>query len=380
MKKIAVVTGTRAEFGLLKPLIDKIRKEERFELHIIVTGAHLSLEFGLTVNHIYNEGYGNIHKIEMLLSSDTPAGIVKSMGLGMIGLADLFQNTKFDLLVILGDRYEMLGVASAATIFKIPIAHLHGGEITEGAYDEAIRHAITKLSYLHFTSTDEYRNRVIQLGEDPERVFNVGAIGIDNIKELTLLSKVEVEQKFGFVFKEHTFLVTYHPETLSDSTAKEQFQNLLTAFDELEENVFLIFTKANADTDGRIINELIDEYVKCNPDKSKAFTSMGQLGYLSTMRYATAVVGNSSSGIIEAPSFNIPTINIGDRQKGRIQASSIINVEGNTLDILAALKEVISLEKISIINPYDNGGATNKIYETMTSCINEINVKSFYDL
>jgi GDP/UDP-N,N'-diacetylbacillosamine 2-epimerase (hydrolysing) len=375
--KICVVTGTRAEYGLLKPLIDKIKTDDTFELQIVVTGAHLSPEFGLTYQYIETDGYKNLEKVEMLLSSDTSIGIVKSMGLGMIGYADVFNRLKPDLLVILGDRYEMLAVASAALIFKIPIAHLHGGEITEGAYDDAIRHAITKMSNLHFTSTEEYRKRVIQMGEQPDTVFNVGAIGLDNIKTLPLLSLPKLEEQLDIKFLKYTYLITFHPETLSDLSVELQFQELLNSLDK-EEDSFFIFTKANADTNGRIINKMIDLYVAKHTNKSVAFTSMGQLRYLSAMKHCTAVVGNSSSGIIEASSFQKPVINIGDRQKGRIQAELVYNLKANAGEISKAFQQIKSTHSNNEIkNPYGVGDTSERIIKVIKN-ISKIDAQKYF--
>lgn len=382
--KICIATGTRAEYGLLKPLIDQIRLTAGYELQLLVTGAHLSPEFGLTYKLIEEDGLKINAKVEMLLSSDTPEGIVKSMGLGLIGFTDALKRLNPDLIVILGDRYEMLALASAALIFKIPIAHIHGGEITEGAYDDAIRHSISKMSHLHFTSTEEYRNRVIQLGEQPDRVFNVGAIGLDNIRSLNLLSLEELSSNLGVEFKKYNYLVTFHPETLADHSVEEQFQILLDVIDSQKES-FFIFTKANADTDGRVINDLIDRYVSKNRSKSIAYTSMGQLRYLSAMKYVTAVVGNSSSGIIEAASFRVSTINIGNRQKGRIQGENVINVSANKLEIEHAFVLVKDEEHIArlnqVVNPYGSGESAVKIINILqTMEFKTLLTKSFYTI
>lgn len=382
--KICIATGTRAEYGLLKPLIDQITLTAGYELQLLVTGAHLSPEFGLTYKLIEEDGLKINAKVEMLLSSDTPEGIVKSMGLGLIGFTDALKRLNPDLIVILGDRYEMLALASAALIFKIPIAHIHGGEITEGAYDDAIRHSISKMSHLHFTSTEEYRNRVIQLGEQPDRVFNVGAIGLDNIRSLNLLSLEELSSNLGVEFKKYNYLVTFHPETLADHSVEEQFQILLDVIDSQKES-FFIFTKANADTDGRVINDLIDRYVSKNRSKSIAYTSMGQLRYLSAMKYVTAVVGNSSSGIIEAASFRVSTINIGNRQKGRIQGENVINVSANKLEIEHAFVLVKDEEHIArlnqVVNPYGSGESAVKIINILqTMEFKTLLTKSFYTI
>lgn len=382
--KICIATGTRAEYGLLKPLIEKVNADDNFTLQLLVTGAHLSPEFGLTYRQIEADGYKIDSKVDMLLSSDTAEGITKSMGLGMIGFADALNKLSPDLLVILGDRYEMLSIASTALIFRIPIAHIHGGELTEGAYDDAIRHAITKMSALHFTSTETYRQRVIQLGEQPERVFNVGAIGLDNFQLLQLLSKEELEEDLHIKFHQYNYLVGFHPETLSDQSIEEQFDALLQAID-MQKDSFFIFTKANADTNGRIINQMMEGYVNKNPEKYILFDSLGSLRYLSVMKQATAVVGNSSSGIVEAPSIPTATINIGDRQKGRIQAESIVNCSTQKEYILQAFQKVQSEEfrnKLKdITNPYGNGNASNQIIDIFKSMsIDKLSQKTFYDI
>lgn len=383
MRKVCIVTATRAEYGLLKPLMELLKEADEFQLQILATGAHLSSEFGLTYRQIEQDGFVIDEKIEMLLSSDTSNAIAKSMGLGMIGYADAFTRLNPDLLIILGDRYEMLAVAAAATVFKIPIAHLHGGEITEGAYDDAIRHAITKLSHLHFTSTASYRDRVIQMGEQPASVFHVGAIGLDNLKKLRFLTKEELEQSLHIKFAKYNYQVTFHPETLGSLSAAEQFEQLLKAI-ELEEDSFFVFTKANADTDGRIINQMIDLFVQKHPENTAVFHSLGTLRFLSLVKLCTAIIGNSSSGIIEAPSLMTPTVNIGDRQKGRIQASSVINVRNSVKDIQKGfnLAKILSFSNDSnrIVNPYDNKGAAKLIFKELKRFLKEgFKHKSFYN-
>ncbi|MCT7541470.1 UDP-N-acetylglucosamine 2-epimerase [Aliarcobacter cryaerophilus] len=383
MKKICVVTGTRAEYGLLYWLLKEIEADKDLELQLIATGMHLSPEFGLTYQTIEKEFKIN-KKIEMLLSSDTSVGISKSMGLAQISFAESYDELKPDIVIVLGDRYEIFSATSAAMIAKIPIAHIHGGEATEGLIDEPIRHSITKMSHLHFTATNEYKNRVIQLGEHPSRVFNVGGMGIENIKRLKLLSKDEFEKSIEFKLNSKNILVTFHPVTLENSTAQEQFKELLDAIDELEDTN-IIFTKANSDTDGRVINQMIDEYVTKNSNKSIVFTSLGQLRYLSSLQYVDAVVGNSSSGLAEAPSFKIGTINIGDRQKGRIKASSVIDCEPNKDSILKSFEKLYSKEfqetLKTTINPYGDGCASKKIVEILKSVdLENILKKSFYDL
>jgi GDP/UDP-N,N'-diacetylbacillosamine 2-epimerase (hydrolysing) len=382
-RRVCIFTGTRAEYGLLKPLMDEIKSDPDLELQIIASCMHLSPEFGLTYKEIEKDGFKIDEKVEMLLSSDTPSGIVKSMGLGMIGYTDALNRLKPDITVVLGDRFEALAFAIASFVNRIPIAHLYGGEATEGLIDEGIRHCITKLSYLHFTSTEEYRKRVIQLGEEPERVFNVGALGIDNIKKMKLLTKNEIESKLGIKFKSKNLLITYHPVTLKKDESEKEFKALLNVLREMEDTLF-IFTKPNADPEGRKIIKLIEEFVKENNHKAIVFTSLGQLYYLSIMQYVDAVVGNSSSGIIEAPSLKVPTINIGDRQKGRIKAESIIDCKGTEEDIKRALDIIYdknfreSLKNIN--NPYGDGNSAVRIKEILkTYKINSIE-KSFYKI
>jgi len=382
-RKICVLTGTRAEYGLLYWLMKEIEKDKDLELQLIVTGMHLSPEFGLTYKEIEKD-FKIDKKIEMLLSSDTSIGISKSMGLAQISFTEAYEELQPDMLVVLGDRYEIFSAVSSAMIARIPIAHLHGGETTEGAFDESIRHSITKMSHLHFTATKEYQNRVIQLGEQPNRVFNVGGLGIDNIKKLKLLSKKEFEKSIDFKLNIKNILVTFHPVTLENSTASQQFQNLLDAIDTLEDTN-IIFTKANSDTDGRIINSMIDEYMQNNSKKSVCFTSLGQLRYLSALQYVDAMVGNSSSGLLEAPSFKIGTINIGDRQKGRIKAESVIDCDSNIDSINNGFKKLYSNDFKNILvnstNPYGEGGASIKIKNIIKDInLNGILKKSFFDI
>lgn len=381
--KVCVVTGTRAEYGLLYWLMKEIDLDSELELQIIVTGMHLSPEFGLTYKVIEQEFSIN-KKIEMLLSSDTPIGVSKSIGLAQISFSEAYDELKPDLAILLGDRYEVFAAATAAMVGRIPIAHLHGGETTEGAFDEAIRHSITKMSHLHFTATDEYRRRVIQLGEAPERVFNVGGLGIENIKRLNLISKEVFENSINFKLNTKNLLVTFHPVTLEESTTEQQFMQILNALDTLT-NTHIIFTKANSDTDGRIINKLIDDYTNSNPSKSVAFASLGQLRFLSALQYVDGVVGNSSSGLAEAPSFKIGTINIGDRQKGRIKASSVIDAEPDYQSILKAIEHLYSDSfketLITTKNPYGEGSASSEIIQIIKNTpLKHILKKSFFDL
>lgn len=383
-RKICVVTGSRAEYGLLSGLMQNIKGHETLELQVIATNMHLSPEFGLTYQEIEKDGFFINKKVEMLLSSDTANATTKSVGLATIGFADAYEDLQPDMLLVLGDRFEILAAVSAALFYKIPVAHLHGGEITEGAYDDCIRHAITKMSHLHFTSTEKYRKRVIQLGEQPSKVFNVGAIGVENIKNASLLSKVELEESLKFSLGDQSLLVTFHPVTLEHATAEEQCKNLLSALEDFPEYKVL-FTLPNSDTDGRIIMKLIQEFVVKHKEHSIAFTSLGKVRYLSALRYVSAVVGNSSSGIIEVPSFGIPTLNIGDRQKGRIAADSVINCGTSTIEIKEGLNNIFSKEVKRIAelknNPYEKEGTTLAILQILaTAPLGGLIQKSFYNL
>ena len=386
MKRIGIMTGTRAEYGLLKSLMQEINKDNDLELYLIVSGMHLSPEFGMTYKEIEEDGFEINAKVEMLLSSDSPAGISKSIGLGVIGFADEFQRADLDMLILLGDRYEALSAAISAMVMRIPIAHLHGGELTEGAIDEGIRHSITKMSYLHFTSTEEYRRRVIQLGENPERVFCVGAIGVENIKKINLMTKEELERSIHFEIDENTVIVTYHPVTLENNTVEEQFLNLLEVLDR-NPKIRMIFTKANADTNGRIVNELIDKYVAQNSERACAFMSLGQKRYLSALKYCRIVIGNSSSGIIEAPSFGKPIINIGDRQKGRICADSVINCGYTQQEIQQAMETALTKEfenkASNCRNPYEKENTAANIISVIKDYLLNDKIKlkkGFYDI
>lgn len=377
------MTGTRAEYGLLSGLMRAIKEDASLELQIVATNMHLSPEFGLTYHEIENDGFTINKKVEMLLSADTSSSVVKSLGLGVIGFADAYEDLKPDLLVVLGDRYEMLGAVSAALFFQIPVAHISGGDVTEGAYDDAIRHSITKMSHLHFTSTEVYRKRVIQLGEQPETVFNVGSTSLDNIRRMKLLNRDAFEESIGFVLGAKSLLITYHPVTLENRTGREQFQALLRAVDATD--CRLIFTKPNSDSDGRVIIALIDDYVKTHSQRAVAFTSLGYLRYLSALQYVDAVVGNSSSGILEVPSFHIPTINIGDRQKGRLRATSVIDCAPEEAAICEALQKAFSPtfreQARCAANPYEQPDTVQRILEKIkTTPLNNIIKKHFYDL
>jgi len=383
LKKVFVITGTRAEYGLLRWVIDGIANSRLLELQLCATGMHLSPEFGLTYREIEKDGYQIDSKVEMLLSADTPSGITKSMGLSLIGFADEFKRLKPDLILILGDRYEIMCAAIAATIARTPIAHLHGGEATEGCIDEAIRHSITKMSHLHFVAAEEYSRRVIQLGEHTNRVFCVGGTGVDNIHKLDLLSKQELENSLDFELGGKSILVTFHPVTLESNTSGDQMRELLASLSEFTDHK-IIFTMPNADTDGREILKLIESFCLDNHN-CRAYTSLGQLRYLSCLKYVDVVVGNSSSGLLEVPSFKIPTVNIGDRQKGRLKAGCVIDCSPIKNQIISAIKRAVSLdfkESCKVIkNPYGEGGASQKIIQTIESiALEDIIKKSFYDI
>ena len=367
MKKICVVTGSRAEYGLLRWVMEGIRKSPLLELQLIATGMHLSPEFGLTVKAIEKDGLHVNRKVETLLSSDTAVGISKSMGLGLIGFAEALEQLKPDLMVVLGDRYEIFCAAAAAMIARIPIAHLHGGEATEGVIDEAIRHSITKMSHLHFVAAEVYRSRVIQLGEEPERVFNVGGVGIDNIHRLNLLSREMLEMALDFKFRKHNLLITFHPVTLEQNTSAQQMDELLAALETFDDTG-LIFTMPNADSEGRILSRKIEDFCRLHPH-SKAYASLGQLRYLSCIQHVDGVVGNSSSGLTEVPSFRKGTINIGDRQRGRLRAASVIDCEPDCHAISVALSHLLSVEFQRQLpdtkNPYGSGGASDAIVKML---------------
>ena len=383
MRKICVVTSTRAEYGLLYWLLKEIEADSELKLQLIVTGMHLSPEFGLTYKEIEKE-FKIDKKIEILSGSHTSLDICAEMARVYEKFASALAELKPDILVLLGDRYEIFGVAGVASIIQIPIAHIHGGETTQGAFDEAFRHSITKMSHIHFAATNEYANRIIQLGEDPSRVFNVGGPGIENIKKLNLLNKDEFEKSIKFKLAKKNILITFHPVTLENSSAREQFNELLNALDELEETNF-IFTKANSDTDGDVINKMIDEYVSENSQKAVAFVSLGQLRYLSAIKFVDIILGNSSSGLLEVPSFKKATINIGDRQKGRARASSVIDVRPVKEEILAAIKRAYSKEfeqtLKDAINPYDGGNPSKKMVKILKEIkLEGILKKKFYDI
>jgi GDP/UDP-N,N'-diacetylbacillosamine 2-epimerase (hydrolysing) len=382
-RKICVITGTRAEYGLLRWVMQGIKDDPELALQIIATGMHLSPEFGFTYQAIEQDGFRIDRRVEMLTSSDTAVGMAKSMGLGLIGFADALHELQPDLIVVLGDRFEIFAAVSAALVARIPVAHLHGGETTEGAFDEALRHSITKMSHLHFVAAEAYQQRVIQLGEQPDRVFLVGGLGIDNIERLPLLDRATLEASLDFKLGQKNLLITFHPVTLETATAARQMEELLAALADLKDT-HLIFTLPNADTDGRALIKIVEQFAMQYAN-ARAYTSLGQLRYLSCIAHVDGVVGNSSSGLAEVPSFKKGTINIGDRQRGRLQAASIINCEPNRVSIAAALERLYStgfqLGLSQVINPYGEGGASEKIVRTVKHyAIGGIVKKRFYDL
>ena len=382
-RKLCVVTGTRADYGLLKWLIGDISGDPELTLQLVATGMHLSPEFGLTVREIEQDGFRIDRKVEMLLSSDSAAGTAKSLGLGVIGFADALADLAPDVMVVLGDRFEIFAAVSAALFAKIPVAHLHGGEITEGAYDDAMRHAITKMSHLHFVATAEYRDRVIQLGEQPDRVHLVGGLGVDGIHRLKLMGKTELESSLGLRFDAKNLLITFHPATLDGVPGTHQMQALLQALGALQDTR-LIFTLPNADTGGREMIRMLEEFVRQHENAS-AYSSLGQRRYLSCIAHVDGVIGNSSSGLLEAPSLKTGTVNIGDRQKGRPCAASVINCEPSAEAISGAIARLYSEEfknkLASTQNPYGEGGASEKIANILKRAdLAGLSTKRFYNL
>ena len=383
-KKIAIFTGTRAEYGLLYWIIKALHEFDDIELQLLVGGMHLSPEFGNTVTQIEADGFPISEKIEFLLSSDTPVGISKSMGLAIISAAEAIERHNPEILILLGDRYETLALAQTAMLARVPIAHIHGGEVTEGLIDEAIRHSITKMAHIHFTSTETYRRRVIQLGENPDKVFNVGAPGIDNIVRLKLLKNEELSSEIGFELLGPYFLVTYHPVTLEINGSAKSLKNLLFALDKYPEYQ-IIFTYPNSDTYGRQLIDLLHDYQNVNPSRVYVAPSLGQFRYLSLMKHCTAVIGNSSSGLIEAPSFKVPTVNIGNRQKGRLAGCTVVQTSDDIEEISKSIKHVIKPEFRqkckSYNNPYGDGETSNKIISTLRKIsLEDIIMKPFNDL
>lgn len=384
-KRIGVVTATRAEYGLLKNVITEINEDEELELILFVTGTHLLEEYGHTIDDIEKDGFVIQEKIDMLMKSDCPSAICKSMGMASILFGDAFERNPIDLLVVLGDRYELLPICQSAMCMQIPIAHISGGEITEGAIDDAVRHSVTKMSYLHFPSCEAYRRRIIQLGEHPDRVFNYGDVGVENIRKVEFLSREELEQSLHVSLETPYFSVTFHPVTLEKGTAEEQTDELLQAIEYFSTYQFII-TKSNADSGNQIINKRIDEFA-AQHDNCFVFESLGMIRYLSLLKHSNGIIGNSSSGIIEAPVLKIPTINIGDRQKGRLKAKSVIDCFPNKNDIIAAIedsqKKEFQIQYCGESSLYEEGNTAERIVETMKHFLMEDLIdlkKGFYDI
>lgn len=386
MKKICVVTSSRADFGILQPLLKKLAAEQTISLSIVATGSHLVSDLGYTYQEIEQSGFAIEEKIDIHLQGDLPADMSRSMGRALILFADYFEKIMPDLLIVLGDRYEIAAVCCAALNQRIPIAHLHGGEITEGAIDDCYRHAISKMSSLHFTSCEEYRKRVIQMGEPPGRVFNVGALGVENILHASLLTLEELEKSTGFVLSEKPFaVVTFHPVTMEDNTGAQQLGELTAALDEFPDMRFII-TKANVDAGGQEINRLWEGYA--GKHGNCYFTaSLGMQRYLSALKYSSMVIGNSSSGILEGPASKIPTVNIGDRQKGRIMADSIINCQTDKKEIVNAIKTALTSDfqnlAKNVVNPYGDGHTSEKIVAILKEFLLSDRIdlkKKFYDI
>lgn len=383
-RKICLVTGSRPDYGLLRELMDELLSLDTVQMQLVVTGSHLSQAHGLTIDTIREDGYAVDWTVDMLLASDTPVATSKSLGMGLIGFADAFKALEPDLVVLLGDRYEIWAAASACLIQRIPLVHIHGGEVTAGAFDEAIRHSITKIAHYHFTSTERYRQRVIQLGENPDHVFNVGSLGIDTIKRLELLPREALEKALDFRFGQRNLLVTFHPVTLEEQSGVDQLSELLHGLNHFPDT-HVIFTEANADSMGNQLNRMIADYQQAHPDKTVSFKYMGQLRYLSAMRIVDAVVGNSSSGVIEAPVLGTPTINVGKRQSGRIKAASVIDCLPQREAIAAAIDTVFqggrALTAASEPLPFGSGGAARRMGRLLSELpLNNILMKQFHDL
>lgn len=380
IRKVCVVTGSRADYGLLTPVMDELRCEPAFLLQVIATGMHLDLRFGSTVQEIERDGYSLDARVDLQLESDTSAGVTRSFGIGVIGFAGALEQLMPDLLLVLGDRYEILAAVQAALIARIPVAHIAGGDTTEGAFDEAIRHSITKMAHIHFVTSEDAARRVRQLGEDPAHIHCVGSTGIDVIRKMPLLGREELAQELGFSFQDRNLLVTFHPATLDDQSAGVQFQELLKALGRLEDRTGIVFTLPNADTGNSTIMQMIERYTAGNP-RARSFASLGQQRYLSMISHVDAVVGNSSSGLYEVPSFRKPTVNIGDRQKGRLTATSVINCEPESGDILRAIREAYARDCSQTVNPYGDGASAPRIVAALRSLpdFRKLLKKRFFD-
>lgn len=384
MRKICFVTGTRAEYGLLSRLMRLVADDKDLQLQIIATNMHLMPKYGETYKEIEADGFHIDRRVYMNKPTDDATGIIVSMAEEMRGMNDAIAELNPDILVILGDRYEMLAVATVAMLRRVPIAHLHGGEISEGAVDDSIRHSITKMSSLHFTSTEEYRRRVIQLGEQPDRVFYVGAIGVENLKRVSLMSKQDLEVSLNFTFSGEIVMVTYHPVTLGNRSPKDEIDDFLLALDAFP-TLKVLFTMPNSDQGGEVIRQAIEDYCRWNNDRCSCYSSLGLKRYLSALRYVTVVAGNSSSGLLEVPSVHVPTLNIGERQKGRTHGASVYDCASDTVSIIAGLKTVLSEEfremACHAVNPYEKENTAQTIFDVIaTYPLDKLHQKIFYNL
>jgi GDP/UDP-N,N'-diacetylbacillosamine 2-epimerase (hydrolysing) len=384
MRKVCLFTSTRADWGLLRGLAEELRQREGLTLQLLVSGSHLSPQYGMTVSEIEADNFDISAKVDILKFDDSASGICSTMGLAMSSYSEALTRMAPDILVVLGDRYESLCVATVAQVLRIPLAHIHGGEATVGAVDEAFRHAITKMAHIHFPACDAYRQRIIQLGEQPERVLNVGALGVENIQKTVLMARNELSTSIGFSLENPFFLVTYHPVTLERATAGSQLDELLQALEAFPQ-YRVIFTKANADTGGQLINDKLDAYVGLHQDRCLAMTSLGLRRYLSAMKCCSAVIGNSSSGILEAPSFQVPTVNIGDRQKGRVRAKSVLDCEPTNSSILSGINRALSQEFHQSFkglgSPFEQKNTASNIVQNLATVeLQGIIKKSFFDI
>jgi len=383
MRTIGVVTTSRADYGIYLPLLHRIQADPDLDLHLIVAGMHLSPEFGSTVKAIEADGFDTGDRVAMLLASDSPEATAKSMGLGTMGYAQSFARFRPDILVVLGDRFDMHAAAVAAVPFKIPIAHIHGGEVTQGVIDDSLRHSMTKLSHLHFVSTPEYARRVVQLGEEPWRVTVCGALGLDNLGQVELLTREQFNERFDIALPDEFLLVTYHPVTLEYERTEWQCSELLAALDEC--GLPVLFTMANADTGGRTINRQIDEFVAAH-QSARTAANLGTQGYFSAMAMATAMVGNSSSGIIEAGSFRLPVVNVGTRQRGRLRGENVIDVDYGRSSVVEGVRKAVSPEFCAALremrNPYGAGTASDTIVAVLKGVQLDDNllIKRFHDM
>jgi UDP-hydrolysing UDP-N-acetyl-D-glucosamine 2-epimerase len=373
-KKIAVVTGSRAEYGLLYWIIHELCQAPDFDLQLLVTGMHLSPEFGLTVSEIERDGFVIAQRVECLLSSDSPGGIAKSMAIGLIGMSDAFERLQPDIVIVLGDRFEIMVAVQACLVHSIPVAHIAGGDTTEGAFDESIRHSITKMSHIHFVTNEQSAQRVRQLGEDPKRVHIVGNPGLDHLRRLPLLSRHALGEALGAPLAKRNLLVTFHPVTLDPGESERQFSELLVALDELDADTALWFTRPNADTGGRALSTALDAWAEQRVDRVHVYDSLGQLRYLSLLAQVDAVVGNSSSGLYEAPSFRIPTVNIGDRQRGRFAPRSVLHCVAESEAIRQALLTAFTLDCSEVLNPFGDGHSATRILEILRGLPNRVDL------